>query len=248
MVTLRYRIVGETPGFRFQAALERFAGPELDNIHKQVAIRLTTRAKAILEGNLERPWESGSRTGSRLTGTLTGKHGRKAAIRSQILNRGAGARQARGVGFPDVAELDRRAAHWRGIEYGWPSMTMPPGVFLNNGTPQALGPRKAGDRFFTYGEFARRGRALGEEGFRRVRGHAGPLGPVSSRRIRFERSRRTAAEGGRGTFFRGGPVEGIQGKGFLQQAWDEVVGPDGANIASRYRKALTEIFGEFRTG
>lgn len=244
MVSLRYRIVGD-PAFAFRIALEQFAGPELDNIHKQVAIQLTTEAKRILEQSSVRPWESGNRQGFRLTGTITGKHGRKAALRSQILNPGPG-QQAKGVGFPDIALLDRRARHWRGLEYGkevWSFMTMPAGLFLQGGVPQPLRGRTAGDQFFLYGEYARRARASGVGGVKRGRGR---LGPVATRRIRFQRGQRTAAEGGRGVITRPRRVEAPEGKHFIEDSWNFVVGPEGQHIFERYEKALSVVFKDFR--
>ena len=241
MATLRYRIIGD-PAFQFRVALERFAGPEIDNIHRQVAIALTTEAKRNLEQSIVRPWESGNRSRHRLTGRLTGKHGHKSAIQARIVNRG-GVAQAKGVGFPDVALLDSRARHWRGLEYGWAYMTMPAGLFLQGGTPQPLGPRTAGDTFIMYGEYARRARSLRTGGTRSGRG---ALGPVGTRRIQFQKGQRTAAEGGRGTFRRAGRVEGIEGRHFLEEAWNFVVGPNGRNITARYQKAIRDIFPEFQ--
>jgi hypothetical protein len=238
---LKYRIVGD-PAFQFRVALEQFAGPELDNIHKQVGIQLTTQAKAILEQTIVRPWESGNRTGHRLTGRLTGKHGHKAALQARILNPGE-AKQAKGVGFPDIAELDRRAAHWRGLEYGWPFMTMPAGVFLQGGRPQPRRARTAGDQFFTYGEFLTRERVFG----RTEKAPRGPLGPRAARRIRFKKGTRTRVEG-RGTFRQSQRVEGIEGRHFIEDAWDHVVGPNGEHIFDRYQKAIRVIFGDFRRG
>jgi len=240
---LRYRIVGD-PAFQFRVALEQFADKRLDNIHKQVALQLTVQAKAILEQTIVRPWESGNRTGHRLTGRLTGKHGHKAALQSRIINPGKGV-VAKGVGFPDVAELDRRAAHWRGLEYGWNFMTMPAGLFLQGGTPQQLRGRTAGDTFILYGEYARRARAFGTGGTKKA--PRGPLGPVGSRRVGFERGRRTQAEGGRGVVRpRKSRVRGIEGRHFIEDAWNHVVGPNGAHIFDQYQKAIRQIFGEFR--
>lgn len=242
MVTLRYRLTGD-PAAGFEAALERFAGPEMDNIHKQVAIRLTATAKQYLEASTVRPWESGVRTGHRLTGTLTGKHGRKSAIRASVRNRGGDARQGRGVSFPDVQLLDRRARHWRGLEFGWAYMTMPTGLFLRGGSPTPLGPRTPGDTFVLYGEFTRRARALGASGVRSGRGR---LGPIAKRRIQFERKQRTKAEGGRRVVRRRDRVEGIEGRHFLRSAWEDVVGRDGQQVAAQYQKAINEIFAEYR--
>ncbi len=240
---LTYRLVGD-PAFAFRVALEQFAGPALDNIHKQVAIQLTTQAKAILEQTIVRPWESGNRTGHRLTGRLTGKHGHKAALQSRVLNAGP-AKQAKGVGFPDIAELDRRAAHWRGLEYGWPFMTMPTGLFLQGGTPQPLRGRTAGDTFILYGEYARRARVAGVGGTKRARGR---LGPVGQRRIAFRKGRRTESEGGRGVIARSQRVEGIEGRHFIEDSWDFVVGANGEHIFTKYQKAIQDIFGDFRRG
>lgn len=240
MVRLRYRLIGD-PVFKFRAGLERFAGPEIDGIHKQVAVRLTTAAKQNLEARQDRPWESGNRRGHRLTGVLTGKHGHKAAIQSRIINRG-GEAQAKGVGFPDLTELDRRAKHWRGLEYGWPYMTMPTGLFIRDGSPQPLRARTSGDTFIMYGEWARRARALGEPGTKAARG---PLGPIGQRRTRFEAGRRSRAEGGRGVVRQRGRVRGIEGRRFLERAWNDVAGPRGEKIIEQYEKKLKEIFGEF---
>ncbi len=236
---LRYRLVGDG-AFKLRIAMEQFAGPELDNVHKQVAIDLTTEAKHILEQTVVRPWESGNRTGHRLTGRLTGKHGHKAAIQSRIINPGP-AQQAKGVGFPDVAELDRRAAHWRGLEYGWPFMTMPAGLFLQGGAPQPRRGRTAGDQFFTYGEFLTRERVFG----RTEKAPRGPLGPRKERRVRFKPGTRTRIEG-RDTFGRSQRVKGIEGRHFIENAWNFVVGPQGAHILTKYKKAIQAIFGDFR--
>jgi hypothetical protein len=246
MVTIKYRLIGD-PAFQFKLALEQFAGPEMDNIHKQVAIQLTTEAKRNLEQSIERPWESGNRSGFRLTGALTGKHGRKAAIQSRVINRGDKV-QAKGVGFPDIDELNRRARHWRRLEFGDEAIgvtnTMPAGLFLGGTgrTPQPLRGRTPGDTFILYGEYARRSRALGVEGTRRAEG---PLGPIGQRRVQFKPGQRTAAEGGRGVLRRAGPVSPIKGKHFLQEAWDFVAGPQGQHIIEKYETAIRKIFGPF---
>lgn len=244
MVSLRYRLTGDAAA-GFEAALERFAGPEMDNIHKQVAINLTKTAKRNLESSLLRPWESGSRSGHRLTGRLTGKHGRKSAIRASVRNRGgSGARQGRGVAFPDVDLLNRQAAHWRRLEYGDKTTpTMPTGLFLSGGAPQPLRGRTAGDVFFLYGEYARRARVTRREGVRSGRGR---LGPIAQRRVAFEKGKRTKAEGGGKVVRREAPVERIQGKHFLESAWEEVVGRDGGQVAIKYRKKINEIFAQYR--
>lgn len=243
MVEIKYRLRGDADQ-GFEAALERFAGPEMDGIHKQVAVRLTTTAKKNLEGTLVRPWESGHRTGHRLTGTLTGKHGRKSAIRASIANRGgSGGRRGRGVAFPDVDLLNSRARHWRGLEFGWDYMTMPTGLFLHDGEPTPLGPRTPGDVFFLYGEWARRARVSRREGVKPARGR---LGPIAQRRIRFEKGQRTKAEGGRRVVRNEARTEGIEGRHFLRNAWNEVVGSDGQHIAAKYRKRINEIFAEYR--
>lgn len=245
MATLRYRLIGD-PAFQFRVGLERFAGPEIDGIHQQVAIALTTAAKRNLEERIQRPWESGVRTKHRRTGALTGKHGRSTAIKSRVINRGAVA-QAKGVGFPDIAELNRRAAHWRRIEFGDEAIgvtnIMPTGLFIQGGTPQPLRGRTAGDTFILYGEFARRARGLSAGG---VRAAHGPLGPVGGRRVRFEAGRRTSAEGGRGRVHLRGPVSPIQGKHFLQDAWESVAGTRGQHIITKYEKRLREVLGDFR--
>jgi hypothetical protein len=245
MVTIKYRLIGD-PAFKFRLGLERFAGPEIDDIHKQVAVQLTTEAKRILQASIKRPWESGNRSGFRLTGALTGKHGRKAAIQTRIINRG-GEAQAKGVGFPDIAELNRRAAHWRRLEYGDEAIgvtnILPTGLFIQGGTPQPLRGRTAGDTFILLGEFSRRARALGAGGARRARG---PLGPIGQRRVRFEPGRRTETEGGRGNVRLTAPAKPIEKKEFLQGAWDSVAGPEGRLIIDKYEKAIQDIFGEFR--
>jgi hypothetical protein len=144
-----------------------------------------------------------------------------------------------------VELLDRQAKHWRGLEYGWAYMTMPTGLFLRDGDPTPLGPRTSGDIFFLYGEYARRARVGRREGIRPARGR---LGPVAQRRIEFERGQRTKAEGGRKIVRRRGRVEGIKGRHFLENAWNEVVGTDGQQIVARYDKRINEIFAEYRRG
>lgn len=236
MATLRYRLVGD-PAFEFRVALERFAGSEMDNIHKQVAIDLTKEAKRNLDASLVRPWESGSRSKYRLTGALTGKHGRTAAIQSRILNRGQGV-QGKGVGFPDVAVLNRRAAHWRRIEYGDEAIgvqnKMPTGLFVQGGQAQPLRGRTAGDIFMLYPEY------LKSTGLRNK------FTGVRSRQARGRRLN-VRVEGQRArTVLRKKPVRPIKGKHFLEEAWDYVVGPDGRNIASRYQQAIEKVLGNFR--
>lgn len=239
MATLRYRLIGD-PAFKFRLGLERFAGPEIDGIHKQVGVQLTTHARRTLEQSILRPWERGNRSGFRLTGRLS------PAIQTRIIGRGETA-TGKGVGFPDIKELDRRARHWRRLEFGDETLgytnRLPTGLFIRDGTPQSLRGRTAGDTFILYGEYARRARALGVGGTRSARG---PLGPVGGRRIRFEPRRRTSAEGGRGNVRPGGPVQPIEGKYYLQEAWDFVTGGDGSKIIDQYEKKLREIFAEFR--
>lgn len=232
MVTLRYRIVGD-PAFKFRVALEKFAGSEMDGIHKQVAIRLTAEAKRNLEVSSVRPWESGQRSRYRLTGVLTGKHGQTAAIQSRILNRGEGV-QGKGVGFPDVKVLDRRAKHWRGLEEGWPYMTMPTGLFVAGGQAQPLRGRTAGDTYMLYAEY------LKSTGLRNK------FTGVRSRQARGRRLN-VRQDGQRArTVLRKKRVSGIEGKHFIAEAWDHVVGPNGQNIATEYSKAIARNFAEFR--
>lgn len=235
MATFRYRLIGD-PAFKFKIALERFAGAEIDNIHKQVAVQLTTEAKRNLEQGIQRPWESGSRPQHRLTGVLTGKHGHKSAIVAHITNRG-GVQQAKGVGFPDLTELDRRAKHWRGLEYGWPYMTMPTGLFIQGGQAQPLRARTAGDTFIMYGEHLRntglrtRSSLATSKGSQRARGRRLNVRSDGNRARTVRRAQR---------------VEGIAGRHFLEDAWNFVVGPNGRAIVKRYEAAIREAFPDFR--
>lgn len=226
---IRYRLVGD-PAYAFRIALEQFAGTKMDNIHKQVSIDLTKEAKRNLDVSVVRPWESGSRPNYRMTGKLTGRHGNRSAIVTRILIPGEG-RQGKGVGFPDVELLDRVAKHWRRLEYGDKALgyenVLPGGVFINGGRPQPLQRgRSAGDVFMTSGEYYR-----------------------SSQRRGGSRNRRlTVREDGykERTFHTRKRVKPIQGKHYLREAWEYVVGPAGRNIAQKYHKAIDEAFSSFK--
>lgn len=229
---------GGGPAALFYARLTRRVGPRFDNIHKQVTIQLTTAAKAILEGGRVRPWESGARPHARLTGTLTGHTGHGAAIKATVLTPARG-EQGRGVSFPDVNQLNRRARHWRVLEYGTPYVTMPHGVFTAGlgGAAQPLRERTKGDIFQTYQDFIRR------------QGLRGGSVRFSASRKRSSRARqkRVAPVKDVPRLKKKGFGRGWEGKFFLRQAWDQVVGPGGQNIFDRYRKAITEELGQFRS-
>lgn len=139
---LQYKLHGDA-AFLF---VEKFGRQlaEMDRFHINTAGRLTKAAIRNLESNILRPQERGSRSHYRLTGSLTGHSGRTRSIKGNALNLGStpsgGRRQGKGVGWPQVALLDRRARHWRRLEYGTGPFKMPKGVFIDTG---------AGDVFYT---------------------------------------------------------------------------------------------------
>ena len=119
---LQYQLKGDA-AFLFLLRWKQQKLPGLDNIHRNTAQRLTIKAMQNLDDTRLRPKESGSRPNSRLTGTLQGKHGHSRAIRGTVLSPGStasGKRQAKGVGWPQKDLLDRRARHWRALEFGTP--------------------------------------------------------------------------------------------------------------------------------
>lgn len=119
---------------------------EMDRFHKNAAQRMTKAAKKNIDDTRERPGEKGSRSHYRLTGALQGHSGRTASIKGNAIGLGStpsgGRRQGKGVGWPQVALLDRRARHWRRLEYGVGGFWMPRGVFVNSGSGPAFYTRR----------------------------------------------------------------------------------------------------------
>lgn len=241
VVNLRYEIVrgGGDPAAEFSARLVNRVGPKFDNIHEQVARQLTATSKELIEEQISRPQERGQRKRFRRTGALTGHSGRSSAIKATTTksSRGKGQLQGRGVSFPDIDVLNRRAAHWRMLEEGADSLRMPSGAFLDSsGNPLPLG--GAPGVFHTYKEVLRRsGLKSGRFGL--------------SQRSREARQRRVGPRdlGGRDSLSvlrRAGEARGFAGRFYLRGSWDRVVGVDGRNIALKYEKAIRDEVGDFR--
>jgi hypothetical protein len=238
--------------YLFSTILRRKAGPEMDRKNINVAARLTTKAKQNLEDTRLRDAERGSRPRSRLTGTLTGHSGRSSAIRGNALFTGvlpSGGRQGKGVGWPRVDILERRARHWRVLEFGTPYVTMPLGVFLRGGVAVAPGPGTPTDVFYTHREVyqkagLRRGTTALTVRQRNARRKRAPRGTLSGRRA--ERTLTRGAQGPQivGRDRRGGPIEA---KHFLENAWNEIVGPNGEKAFGEQVKIIEDVFREFRS-
>ena len=226
---------------RFLAVYTSRFGPEIDNQNISIAGRLTKQAKKNLDATRLRPAEIGSRPQSRLTGTLGGTKGRKGAIQGNALMKGStpggGRRQGKGVGWPRLDILDRRARHWRSLEYGTPYVTIPRGVFLRGGTAVSPGARNRDDVFVTYKEFLRK------KGLRR--GTTGLSSPQRSARKRVLRtdSGKLLLTGAQSR----GPNRGagIEAKFFLKNAWDTVAGPEGELAFKEYVEVVDRVFRRF---
>lgn len=236
----RWRFEGDA-AYRFAVALKRKAEPQLDSKHRNIAGRLTRKAKENLEDSRLRDEERGSRPRSRLTGTLTGHSGRRSAIQGNALYPGvapSGGRQGKGVGWPRTDVLDRRARHWRRLEFGTGPFKIPRGLFLTGkgGRPSYWPGDASSDVFVTYREYIR------SQGLRR-----GTTG-LSSRQLAARR-RRVAPTGLRGSTFlvgkEGVTKKGIKAKHFLKDAWEEIVGPDGRKAFDEEVRIMRDAFREF---
>lgn len=226
----------------FHAIYKRRFGPEIDSKNRNTAGRLTKQAKKNIDDTRLRQAEKGSRPHNRLTGRLQGHTGHSSAIQGEALNPGATAggnrRQGKGVGWPKLDVLNRRARHWRSLEYGTPYVTMPKGVFLPESggtTPVGQGARSSGDVFYSYSDF------LKKRGLRR--------GLRIRKLTARQRSARQKAIGqqGRANFLvgRNRRGRGIKAKHFLENAWDEIAGPDGKKAFDEQVDVARNIFAEF---
>lgn len=232
------RLEGDGFGI-FLLRLRERVYPSLDNYNKNVASRLTKRSIQILDETRIRPKEEGWRRSKRLTGTLAGRHGRSRAITGEALRKGEG-RQLTGVGWPDRQLLDRRARHWRRLEYGTGPFPMPLGLFLRGNKPSWGGGDPSTDRFVTYREYISgqrltRGTTPLTERQRRARQRRVAPGWISA----LARRRTTFLVGQSGMTKRG-----IEAKQFIQRSWEEIVGPDG-EIA--FRKWIEIVETNFET-
>ena len=217
--------------------------PHLDLRNAATAGRLTKQAIANLDTNRLRRAEKDERTHARLTGAFEGRNGRPRAIQGEAIRKGfaagGGKRQGKGVGWPKKDVLDRRARHWRALEFGTPYVTMPRGLFLQGGSPQYPSHRTRGDVFHTYREYIR-GRGL-------RRGYRSRLtGRQATARQKAVAS--TVGGGRRRSFLVGADKRGrgIEAKHFLEDAWDEVVGPGGEKAYAEYVKIIDIDLGEFQ--
>lgn len=203
--------------------------PAIDSKNRNIAGRLTIQAKKNIDITRLRPQEQGSRPDKRLTGTLQGRRGRSSAIQGEALNPGVNKsyarRQGKGVGWPKLDVLNRRARHWRALEYGTPYVTMPRGVFL---------PTSEGDVFYSYADYLRK-RGL-KRGLR--------ITKLSARqRSARERALRDAKLVGRDR--RGA---GIKAKHFLENAWEEIVGANGEKAFGEQVDIIRGVFDDFISG
>lgn len=229
----------------FYALYTERLGPELDKQNIRLAGELTKRAKANLKSDIKRPQEHGERPHARLTGTLTGPN---SAIQGNAISLGttpSGAgRFGKGVGWPNREILDRRARHWRRLEFGSGPFEMPRGVFLQGGTPQYPNARTRSDVFYTYSEYLRM------RGLRRGSTFQGRL----TQRQAAARQRAVGATFGGGrrrSFLVGGKgkmARGIEAKNFIGDAWNEIMGPKGEKYFKETDRVITEVFKRLRSG
>lgn len=228
---------------RFLAVYKEKLPPAIDNKNINIAGRLTKQAKKNLRDTRLRPAEVGQRPRSRLTGTLAGGKGRRGAIRGSALQKGrtsaGNRRQGKGVGWPEIAVLDRKARHWRSLEFGTPFVTIPRGVFFRKGTAVSPGPRNRADVFFTYKEFLRK------KGLRRG---------TTKQTIRQRRARQRAIHDADGKLLLTGSKgngpnrgAGIEAKFFLKNAWDTVAGPKGEKAFGETIEVIDRVFRRFRS-
>jgi hypothetical protein len=224
----------------FLVRYQRRLGPAIDSMNRNIAGRLTKQAKKNIDDTRLRESEKGSRPSKRLTGTLQGHSGRSSAIQGEALNPGAtnsnAARQGKGVGWPKLDVLQRRARHWRSLEYGTPYVTMPRGVFLNEGgSIQQPSARSGGDVFYSYSDYMRK------TGLRR-----GPRFRKLTQRQSQARQGRIR-QTGRSNFLVGKERRGsgIKAKHFLQNAWEDVVGTSGEKAFQEQVQVIEKIFPDF---
>lgn len=226
------------PAYGFSVRLKGNFPAALDRTHINIAARLTARAKENLGSGILRKAEQGNRPQSRLTGALFGGHGRKAAVRGEALNKGrgfsvSGKKAGKGVGWPVLIDLERRARHWRSLEFGAPYVTMPQGVFVFNGEAQVPSARTQGHTFMQLGEFYR------------SKGLRGGLAPRGKKRRQIRKRRIGGGSFVVGRERRGGPIEA---KFFLTDAWEEIVGRNGEGVAKEYQVVIREVFSDFQAG
>lgn len=211
-------------------------GPEYDKLNVNIAQRLTRQAKKNLDDGRIRDKERGNRPRSRLTGTLQGHSGHSAAIQGEAIGRGGtSGQQGRGVGWPKLDVLDRRARHWRRLEFGTGPFEMPRGFILEGRrtVPPVRGMRNPSHTFMPTREHFRR------EGLTR-----GTLGTKTSRQRRA-RSRRV--QPGSRVRLTSGMARGITAKHFLQEAWDEVAGRNGEKAFKQHVRVVRSVFREYIT-
>ncbi len=129
--------------FMFRSAVEALP-KDIKKLHAAKAGQATIAARRILEASILRPQERGFRPEARLTGMLFGP--RRKSVHGRAFKDGP----VSGWGFPDVAELDRFARHWRALEFGLPaSRHFLPGKGFIDGGGNFVPPRSgtSGDRF-----------------------------------------------------------------------------------------------------
>ncbi len=226
----------------FLVRYQRRLGSEIDSMNRNIAGRLTKQAKKNIDATRLRPAERGERPEKRLTGALQGHSGRTSAIQGQALNPGAtvggAARQGKGVGWPKLDVLNRRARHWRALEYGTPYVTMPRGLFIKGSEAQPAGARSGGDVFYSYADYLRK-RGL-RRGLR--------IRKLSQRQ---SAARRRVVGGAAAPNFLVGKTrrgKGIKAKRFLEGAWNEIVGPDGKKAFDEQVKVINSVFSDFKVG
>lgn len=206
----------KNPFYRFSLRYRNRLLPEIDNYNRNLAARLTKHARDKLKEGARRPQERGSRPKKRLTGRLG------PAITGSARNAGAGSgsggsRVGRGVQWPNVNNLNRRARHWRTVEFGREGVRLPKGVWI---------PGSGGDVFYTYLDFLKSQRLSTSR--------------LIGRRSRGARGRAVASALAAGGKFQTETVASIEGRFFLTETWNEVVGPNGEHVENDYRKIIRD--------
>lgn len=221
-------------------------GPEYDNLNVNIAQRLTRQAKKNLDDDIIRKEERGHRPRSRLTGTLTGHTGHSSAIQGEAIGRGGTTgEQGRGVGWPKIDVLDRRARHWRRLEFGTGPFEMPRGFILQGqkGSPviPVRGAQVSSHVFMPTREYFRSvGLRRGTRGRTTVRQRAARKRIITPPSGITRGSRRTS-------YLTSGKARGITAKHFLQEAWDEVAGREGEKAFKEHVDVVRKVFGKYIT-
>jgi hypothetical protein len=128
MANVEIRVMGN-PYRELRLAFSR-TRVNLDNAHNRLLRELQAEGRFLMDRDRLRPQERGVRPDQRGTGRLFGSRN---VVKGTINARGSDRVVGKGFTWPDTRVLNRRAPHWRAIEFGLDSVTMPAGLFVNEG-------------------------------------------------------------------------------------------------------------------